>query len=618
MNVEIDRSTFARLKRMFSNGNGILFNAGGKKLKFIDTEKIQSNGTVQTNVSFNRYNRLFRTGGIGVGLNPSFNYPAQRIQMYNDYELMDNETLIGNVLDVVAEEAALKSPEGNILTIKSSNDAIEKVLNSLFYQVMNIEFNLAGWVRNMAKYGDFFLHLTLADGYGVINVDPLSVYTTEREEKFDPNNPNAVRFRVNDYGAGYGTSNSDSERFFQNYEIAHFRLIGDMNYLPYGKSYIEIVRKTYKQYVLLKDALLLHQIMRAPEKRIFNVDVGNLPPNEIEPFIQKFMNNIKKVPYVDPQTGEYNLKYNLQNSIEDFILPKRGNQGGTTIETTKGLENQGATDVVEFLRDELLSGLKVPKSFIGFEADVSGKSTLSAQSIRFAGTIDKIQRIVVSELTKIALVHLTMQGYDNEEITNFELKLTTPSIVLEQERVALLQEKAALGQSLMDTGMFSTDWILENIFDMSEENYVLMREGVLADKKRMFRFGQIENEGNDPNISGKSYGTTHDLAILQGLNRNNSGATPTASDVVNPEGRPKEHASDYGSQYNSFGRDTLGKDNLIDEPHIVSYKPEFNGASPMSLSESKLMFLKNVDMLKSIKPDKPSDSLLSEDNILDI
>lgn len=614
----INKDIFSRLKRLFST-DVIMRNIGGKQLKVIDTEKLQSIGDLRTNVVLDRYNRLYRSnGGLSYGANPAFNYQIQRFQMYNDYESMDSEAIIGSVLDILSEETTLKNPDGDILSIKSSNDAIQRILQNLFYDILNIEFNLSTWIRAMAKYGDCMLHLTLKEKYGVVGIRPLSIYSTEREENYDPTNPSAVRFRSTELTDTLGFTsrgNSDetgNDTYFQNYEIAHFRLMGDVNYLPYGKSYLEPARKTYKQYILLKDALLLHQIMRAPEKRVFKLNVGGLPQNEIEPFVKQFLNNIKKVPFIDPQTGEYNLRYNMQNITEDFVVPHRGDPNSTTIETSKGLENQGATDVLEFLLNELFAAFKVPKSFMGYEADVSGKSTLSAQDIRFGRSIEKIQRIVVSELYKIALVHLYMQGFQDEELTNFELKLTPPSIVFQQEKIALLNEKVAAAQGMLDLGMFSTDYIYETIFELTEEDYMAMRDTILADKKRVFRFTQVENEGNDPNISGKSYGTPHDLAVLYGLERGNTGSTPAGYDV-DLGGRPAEHASDYGTQYSSFGSDPLGKDNSINQPNVKSYKPEFNGGSPLSLKEAKSMFFKNENLLKNLE-----DNLLSESNLLDI
>ena len=209
---------------------------------------------------------------------------------------------------------------------------------------------------------------------------------------------------------------------------------------------------------------------------------------------------------MDEKTGEYNLRYNMQNMLEDFYIPIRGNDQATKIDTTPGLQYDGIADV-EYLRDKLFAALKVPKAFIGYDADTDGKATLAAQDIRFARTIERIQRIIVSELQKIALVHLYTQGYKDENLTNFELSLTTPSIIYDQERVALMTEKMTLAQSMMDSKIIPTDWIYENIFHFSADEYDEYRDLVQQDAKRAFRLSQIEAEGNDPLETGKSYGT---------------------------------------------------------------------------------------------------------------
>jgi hypothetical protein len=196
---------------------------------------------------------------------------------------------------------------------------------------------------------------------------------------------------------------------FDNYEVAHFRLLSDVNFLPYGRSYIEPARRLYKQYVLMEDAMLIHRIARAPEKRVFFINVGSIPPNEVENFMQKTINTLKRTPLQDHKTGEYNLKYNMQNLMEDFYIPVRGNDQATKIETTKGLEYAAIEDVT-YLRDKLFAALKVPKAFMGYDENLQGKATLAAEDIRFGRTIDRIQRILLSELYKIAISPLIRSG----------------------------------------------------------------------------------------------------------------------------------------------------------------------------------------------------------------
>ena len=295
-------------------------------------------------------------------------------------------------------------------------------------------------------------------------------------------------------------------------------MVGDVNYLPYGRAYIEPARKLFKQYTLMEDAMLIHRIARAPEKRVFYVNVGAIPPNEVEAFMQKTISNMKRTPMMDEKTGEYNLKYNMQNMMEDFYIPVRGNDSSTKIDTTPGLQYDGIADV-EYLREKLFAALKIPKAFLGYDENIEGKATLAAEDIRFARTIDRIQRILLSELNKIALVHLYTQGYTDETLTNFELSMTTPSIIYDQERIELLKSKTELAQQMLDQGLVPSDWIYHNIFHFSEDQYDEYRDLTREDAKRKFRLAQIEAEGNDPVETGKSYGTPHDLASLYGKGR---------------------------------------------------------------------------------------------------
>ena len=567
-------SLFNRLSRLFSS-DVIIRNIGGDQLKVADVNQIQTTGKYQTNSLIDRFSRLYIYNNKNI-FNPNLNYQTLRIQLYTDYEAMDTDPLIASTLDIIADESTLKNDMGEVLSIKSSDENIQRILYNLFYDVLNIEFNLWSWTRNMCKYGDFFLKLEIAEEFGVYNVLPYTVYHMSRHEGGDPENPAKVTFQLDPDGLASSQDpnfipNSNKRVIeFDNYEIAHFRLISDTNYLPYGRSYIEPARKIWKQLTLMEDAMLIHRIMRAPDKRTFFVNVGQIPPNEVEQFMQKTINTMKKTPYVDPQTGDYNLKFNMMNMMEDFYIPVRGGDTSTRIENTPGLQYDGIQDI-EYLRDKMFAALKVPKAYFGYEKDLSGKATLAAEDIRFARTVERIQRILESELTKIALVHLYTQGFKGESLTNFEISLTNPSIIFEQEKVALLKEKVDLAGQMLDSKLFPTDYVYDHIFNLSEDQYMEMRDLIAEDYKRFFRISQIENEGNDPAKSGKSYGTPHDLASLYGRRKGEQKGqpfgtvpagyedeTPGIGDIGPEGGRPREHASHYGTNDGLGGRDPLG------------------------------------------------------------
>ena len=609
-----DKGLFKRLQRLFAS-DVVIRNVGGNQLKVVDTDHIQTSGEFATNSLMDRFQGIYQNPASTslYGQQFNLNYQYLRTYLYSDYDLMDTDAIVASALDIISDECTLKSDMGEVLQIKSSDEDIQKILYNLFYDVLNIEFNLWSWTRQMCKYGDFFLKLEISEKFGVYNVIPYSAYHIERKENFDPENPSKVVFTYNPEGiyggssSGYYTTpnnNSNSNTIeFDNYEIAHFRLLSDVNYLPYGRSYLEPGRKLFKQYSLMEDAMLIHRIVRAPEKRIFYINVGSIPPNEVENFMQKTISTMKRTPFMDQKTGEYNLKYNMQNVMEDFYIPIRGNDQATKIDTTKGLEYAAIEDV-EYLREKLFAALKVPKAFMGYDENLSGKATLAAEDIRFGRTIDRIQRILLSELYKIALIHLYAQGYRDEQMTNFELDLTTPSIIYDQEKIALMKEKVDLAAQMMENKMFPTDWIYEHVFHFSEDQYEEYRDLIVQDQKRRFRLAQIETEGNDPLTTGRSYGTPHDLASLYGQGRMESDPAnvPDGYNEKQPLGRPEEKVSNINTQDNAFGKDRLGRQqNKIDD-------------QPDGLRESaKLAYSKNSSLLESLG--KRTESLLDEKNI---
>ena len=525
--------------------------------------------SAQRNSLVDRWSRLhtnLTTGGYGHS--QAISFQAQRLALFRDYEEMDSDAIISSALDIYADESTMKSEYGQVLEIRSENENIHDILHNLFYDILNIEFNLWPWVRNLCKYGDFYLYLDIKEKYGITNVIPLSAYDVTRIEGEDPENPYFVQFVVEEMDTRH-SSRMAGQKELENYEIAHFRLLSDANFLPYGKGMIEGGRKIWKQLSLMEDAMLIHRIMRAPEKRVFKIDIGNIPPAEVDNFMQKIINKMKKAPVIDQNTGDYNLKYNIQNLTEDFFLPVRGGDSGTEINSLAGLTYEAVEDI-EYLRNKLMAALKVPKAFLGYEEAVGSKATLAAEDVRFARTIERIQRITVSELTKIAIVHLYAQGYTDSDLVNFELTLKTPSTIYEEERIELWNNKQSLASSLMDAKIADTEWIYDNVFKFTEEDKKEIRLGLIKDQKRKFRWSQIEMEGNDPVQSEEAVGTQGAMAGGEegGGAPPPGGAPPSGRtgkelNLGIPEdgwpgsGRPKEGPK-HGKDSSIRGRDPLG------------------------------------------------------------
>jgi hypothetical protein len=591
-----DKDFYSRLKRLFST-NVVVRNIGGRRLKIADTEQAQA---LSRRFLVDRFTKLY-SNIQSSSLRAEQQYKAQqRLGLFKDYEQMDQDPIIASALDIYADESTMKSEYGNVLEINTDNENIYDILHNLFYDILNIEFNLWPWVRNMCKYGDFFLHLDIAEKYGIINVFPVSAYDVVRIEGEDIENPYYVKFAVEaeDYRFGgmqrkhTGNKSGVHENEFESYEIAHFRLLSDANFIPYGKSSIESSRKIWKQLMLMEDAMLIHRIMRAPEKRVFKVDVGNIPPAEVDNYMQKIITKMKKAPFVDDASGEYNLRYNIQNVTEDFFMPVRGGDSGTQVDSLPGL-TYDAIDDIEYLKNKLLAALRVPKAFLGYEEEVGSKATLAAEDVRFARTIERIQRITISELTKIAIVHLFAQGYKNEELVDFELNLTNPSTIYEQEKLELWSTKQGLAASLMSDKIVDSEWVYEHVFKFTDEEKEEVRLGIIKDQKRKFRWDQIETEGNDPVQSHQAVGTQG--SMQQGGGEEPGGMAPDelASekekfgisrtgrelDMEMPEdgwpgsGRPKEGPK-YGKDGSARGRDPLG---AHDKKKGGSSSPKYKG-----------------------------------------
>ena len=609
-----DTSLFSRLQRLFSS-DVIIRNVGGKRLKVMDTARIQKYGNLATNSLYDRFTRLHKPVGSSLQYNPTLNYQSMRLQLYSDYEAMDHDPIIAAALDIISDETTSRNEYGQVLNINSSDENIRKVLHNLFYDVLNVEFNLSTWIRNMCKYGDFYLKLEVSEKFGVYNVLPLSVYEVVREEGTDPENPSYTRFSLDPNGLASGATNTIRRDQFQleNYEVAHFRLLTDSNYLPYGRAFLEPARKVFKQLILMEDAMLIHRIMRAPEKRTFYINVGAIPPEQVEQFMNETVNKMKKTPYIDQNTGDYNLKYNMQNITEDFYIPVRGNDNATRIETTKGLDYDGTQDI-EYLKNKMMAALKIPKPYLGYEEGVEGKSTLAGMDVRFARTVERIQRIVESELTKIALVHLYSQGFTDEQLVDFSLELTTPSVIYEQEKIELFTAKTTVAGDMMDKGLFSKDWVMENVFGLSPDEYDGEKDQQVDDAMHKFRLSQIENEGNDPAESGMSYGTPHDLASLYGNKRDKAvgpAQIPSGYDEKEP-GRPVSDPSKYGSDKSNFSRDPLGKQG---QSSPRQDRPSDGNKVSTFESQNLKKSLQKIRNKKQVLNEKEEKGLLSEKNI---
>jgi len=592
-----DENILTRLGKLFQNQIVVRKTDDGQ----VKVKDVEFSQTALTSNFIDRYNRINSSGYGGSSYQAKQNanaYDVARKELFRDYELMDADPIISSALDIYCDESTVDNIENRILKIKTDNPKVHKILHNLFYDIMNIEFNLWSYIRNMTKYGDFYLHLDILDKHGVVNVKPLSVYEVNRLEGHDPSNPKLVQFEVQQYSETRRSSKPNDVH--ENYEIAHFRNMADTNYLPYGKSMLEGARRVFKQLTLMEDAMLIHRMMRAPEKRVFKVDIGNIPPNEVDNFMQQIIGKMKKTPVMNAN-GEYNLKYNMESITEDYFLPVRGGDSGTNIDTLPALSNEGAIDDVEYLRNKMMAALKIPKAFLGYDENVGSKATLAAEDVRFARTIERLQKIIVAELEKIAIVHLYTQGFDDAELINFELELTNPSMIHQQEKLELLTQKKEIANDLIENKLFSRQWIYDNIFELNDQEKVDVFNGVIEDRKQAFRMEQIETEGTDPAEGG--------------------GEEPSGEDEF--EEQVGQHGGDRRS---GTGKKEYGNEyNAKDIKDVTKYererygKREFKGKSPLAMGKGGTIVAREglLNQLQNKFGKNLDKSILNEEIILD-
>jgi len=326
--------------------------------------------------------------------------------------------------------------------------------------------------------------------YGILGLFPMPVNEVEREEGYDPEDPTAYRYRWAAQG----------NRPLENWQVIHFRILGNDTFLPYGASVVEPARRVWRQLILMEDAVMVYRIVRSPERRVFYVDIGNVAPNDVGKYMEKVKSQIKRNMVVDSDTGQVDLRYNPLSTDEDYFIPIRGDIG-SRIETLPGGQFTGDIEDLQYIQNKLFAALKIPKSYLGYEGDVVGKSTLSQEDIRFARTIRRIQQVFVGELYKIAMIHLFSMGYEESDLANFDITMANPSVIEEMQRLELWRNKFEVATAATtQEGLTDRHFIYKRIFQLPDEEIESIEEGkrkdALLDREvEKIRTGQEEQEG---------------------------------------------------------------------------------------------------------------------------
>jgi len=461
-----ENNLFKALTRLFSGPIINYRSQSGRRIRRQHLDKFSSRFKTASGQQFKKsqYNPLDTIAANAI-------QNQRRSERYVDFDQMEYTPEIASTLDIYADEMTTYSELRPMLNVKSNNEEIKAVLTILYEQILNVQYNLFGWARTMSKYGDFFLYLDIDDKYGVTSVIALPPMEIERLEGQDSTNPNYVQYQWNSAGMT-----------FENWQVAHFRILGNDKYAPYGTSILEPARRIWRQLVLMEDAMMAYRVVRSSERRMFKIDVGSIPPNEVEQYMEKVVSQLKRHSVVDPKTGNIDLRYNPMAVEEDYFIPVRAGSV-TDIQTLAGASNITQIDDIKYLRDKLFSALKIPQSYLSMgEGAAEDKATLAQKDIRFARTIQRLQRVIISELEKIGIIHLYTLGFRGDDLLNFSLVLNNPSKIAELQELEFWKTKFDIAATAT-TGFFSRRWVTEHVFGMSHEEFIRCQREMYYDRK---------------------------------------------------------------------------------------------------------------------------------------
>ena len=402
-------------------------------------------------------------------------YTAVKL-MYRDADLMDGSPEIGTALDIISEETCPLTSKGKMINVYSSSKRTKAMLEDLFVNRLHIYTDLPMIARHLAKYGNTFMFLNIDKDNGIMGWTMLPVYEMDRVENgftasyaisSTINNkdvrPDEVRFVWN----GHNENNP-----FRNWQVAHFRLLNDSFFLPYGVSMLHKARRAWRMWSMMEDAMLIWRLDKAVERRVYKIFVGGINDADVEAYVQQIANNFKRTPIIDPATGQIDLRRNFLDVASDYFIPVRREDAPNPIETLAAANSQLQMDDVEYMQNKMFAALRVPKTFLNFKEAQGKGQNLSIMDVRFSRMINRIQQFLLMELNKIAMIHLYIMGL-TDEIGNFQLSLNNPSAQIEaQELEDLTKRITTMQTALADPGtgipMMSMHKALKEIMKMSD------------------------------------------------------------------------------------------------------------------------------------------------------
>lgn len=381
--------------------------------------------------------------------------------MYRDADLMDAFPEIGAALDIVSEESTIVNDKGMVVNVYSKSDRIKNILEDLFVNRLNIQLTGQMIIRAMCKYGNQFMLLDIDHKNGVKGWKQLPVFNVERIE-------NGIQ---NPYGYGMSISVNSADldekdlstQFiwidenqgqipFRDWQIAHFRLLTNSLYLPYGVSYLNAARRHWRMLSLMEDMMLIYRLERSIERRVYKIFVGAIDDADVPAYVEQIANEFKRTPIVDPITGQIDLRKNILSVDQDIFIPVRDENAPNPIDTLAPAQNMTALDDIKFVQGKVLTALRIPRTFLNFDEAAGDGKNLALMDIRFTRTVNRIQQAFLMELTKVATIHLFLLGFE-DELTNFTLSMNNPSTQAEQLEIENMQKKIdAVRDAVSDPG----------------------------------------------------------------------------------------------------------------------------------------------------------------------
>lgn len=447
--------TYKKLTKFFS---GPIVNYKTQNVRNHKRQQLDKYSTKFVDVLGNKFqkssnNRIFQH------INSEYLAAMERGSRYTDFEQMEYDPILASALDIYADEMTTHNQFRKILNIKCTKDEIKTTLEALFYDVLNVEYNLHGWCRDTCKYGDKFMYLEIDPETGVRQMIGLRTIEVERIEGRDESNANYTQFRWNSANA-----------VFENWQVAHFRFLGNDKYAPLGTSVLDPARRVWRQLTLLEDTMMSYRITRSSEKKVFYMDVRGVPPQDREQYILDQQKAMKQNQVIDPTTGKVDLRYNAMSVEDDYFIPVMGPDDGTKIETLAAGQNVTAVEDIQYVQDRLFAAIKIPKTYlIRGEGGEEEKGTLAQKDVRFAHTIMRLQQAIVSELRKVATIHLWTLGYRGEDLLSFDINLNNPSKISELQELEAWKQKFDVASSAPE--FMSERWKAEHLLGMSNEEF---------------------------------------------------------------------------------------------------------------------------------------------------